>query len=165
MNGFSLSYDAFVGKLASKMGSLRAGSGFEAGVTQGPLIDAAGLAKAQQHIKDATSKGARVVQGGSSPGGLFLTPTLLADVTADMLCAREETFGPVAPIFRFRDEQEIIALANNTEFGLASYIYSRDVGKIMRVAEQLEYGMVSWEKEKTRRDVKSKQTKKNKGWR
>jgi len=135
-------YDSFVAKLVARVATLSSGNGFDAGVTQGPLIDGAALEKAQAHIADAVSRGARVVAGGTSRGGRFLSPTVLADVTPEMLCAREETFGPVAPVFRFGSEAEAIALANRTEFGLASYLYSRDVGRVMRVAEQLEYGMV-----------------------
>ncbi|HET7867606.1 MAG TPA: NAD-dependent succinate-semialdehyde dehydrogenase [Burkholderiaceae bacterium] len=135
-------YEAFVSRLADKARGIRVGNGFEAGVTQGPLIDAPALAKVERHVADALGKGARVVTGGSRIGERFYTPTVLADVTADMLCAREETFGPVAPVFRFKTEADAIALANATEFGLASYFYSRDVGRIFRVGEALEYGMV-----------------------
>jgi succinate-semialdehyde dehydrogenase/glutarate-semialdehyde dehydrogenase len=135
-------YDAFVEKLAAKTKTIKVGNGFEAGVTQGPLIDAAGMAKVERHVADATAKGARVLAGGQRIGERFYAPTVLADATSDMLCAREETFGPVAPVFRFKTEDEVVALANATEFGLASYFYSRDVGRIFRVAEALEYGMV-----------------------
>jgi succinate-semialdehyde dehydrogenase/glutarate-semialdehyde dehydrogenase len=135
-------YDAFVAKLAERSQSIKVGSGFEAGVTQGPLIDDQAIAKVERHVADALAKGARVVVGGSRIGERFYTPTVLADVTPQMLCAKEETFGPVAPVFRFKTEAEAIALANATEFGLASYFYSRDVGRIFRVAEALEYGMV-----------------------
>ncbi len=135
-------YDEFVARLAEKSRGIRVGNGFEAGVTQGPMIDAAALAKVQAHVADALAKGARVVTGGIASHERFYEPTVLADVTADMLCAREETFGPVAPVFRFNTEAEVIELANATEFGLASYFYSRDVGRIFRVAEALEYGMV-----------------------
>jgi succinate-semialdehyde dehydrogenase/glutarate-semialdehyde dehydrogenase len=135
-------YDAFVAKLAERSKSIKVGSGFEAGVTQGPLIDDQAIAKVERHVADALAKGARVVVGGSRIGERFYTPTVLADVTSQMLCAKEETFGPVAPVFRFKTEAEAIALANATEFGLASYFYSRDVGRIFRVAEALEYGMV-----------------------
>jgi succinate-semialdehyde dehydrogenase/glutarate-semialdehyde dehydrogenase len=135
-------YDAFVAKLAERSRSIKVGSGFEAGVTQGPLIDEHAVAKVERHVADALAKGARVVVGGSRIGERFYTPTVLADVTPQMLCAKEETFGPVAPVFRFKTEAEAIALANATEFGLASYFYSRDVGRIFRVAEALEYGMV-----------------------
>jgi succinate-semialdehyde dehydrogenase / glutarate-semialdehyde dehydrogenase len=135
-------YDVFVARLAERARGIRVGNGFEAGVTQGPLIDNAALAKVEQHVADAVAKGARVVTGGTRQGDRFYTPTVLADVTSDMLCAREETFGPVAPVFRFKTEAEVIERANATEFGLASYFYSRDVGRIFRVAEALEYGMV-----------------------
>jgi succinate-semialdehyde dehydrogenase/glutarate-semialdehyde dehydrogenase len=135
-------YDAFVSKLAAKAGSIKVGNGFETGVNQGPMIDAQAMAKVQAHVADAVAQGARVVTGGQPIGDRFYTPTVLADVTSQMLCAREETFGPVAPVFRFKTEAEAIALANATEFGLASYFYSRDIGRIFRVAEALEYGMV-----------------------
>jgi succinate-semialdehyde dehydrogenase/glutarate-semialdehyde dehydrogenase len=135
-------YDAFVAKLAEKSQGIKVGNGFETGVTQGPLIDDAAVAKVERHVADALAKGARVVVGGQRIGERFYAPTVLADVTAAMLCAREETFGPVAPVFRFESEDEVVALANATEFGLASYFYSRDVGRIFRVAEALEYGMV-----------------------
>ncbi len=135
-------YDEFVARLAAKAREIKVGNGFDAGVTQGPLIDAQALAKVEAHVADALAKGARIVVGGSRVGERFYAPTVLADVSGDMLCAREETFGPVAPVFRFRTEDEAIALANATEFGLASYFYSRDVGRILRVGEALEYGMV-----------------------
>ncbi|WIT10263.1 NAD-dependent succinate-semialdehyde dehydrogenase [Paucibacter sediminis] len=139
-------YDAFVTKLAAKVAGLKLGNGFEPGVNLGPLIDAQALAKVESHVADALAKGARLVAGGKPAegqgGGQFYEPTLLADVTSEMLCAREETFGPVAPVFRFQTETEVIALANDTEFGLASYFYSRDIGRIFRVGEALEYGMV-----------------------
>ena len=135
-------YDAFVEKLAAKARTIKVGNGFEPGVTQGPLIDGQGLAKVEQHVADALAKGARVLAGGKRIGERFYEPTVLAGATGDMLCAREETFGPVAPVFRFKTEDEAIALANATEFGLASYFYSRDIGRIFRVGEALEYGMV-----------------------
>ncbi|MEK8052189.1 NAD-dependent succinate-semialdehyde dehydrogenase [Ideonella sp. DXS22W] len=135
-------YDAFVEKLAAKAGGIQVGNGFDKGVNQGPLIDDQAIAKVEGHVADAVAKGARVVVGGERIGDRFYTPTVLANVTGDMLCAREETFGPVAPVFRFESEAEVIELANATEFGLASYFYSRDVGRIFRVAEALEYGMV-----------------------
>jgi succinate-semialdehyde dehydrogenase/glutarate-semialdehyde dehydrogenase len=121
------------------------GNGFEAGVVLGPLIDDAAMAKVQEHVADALARGARVVTGGAplpELGDRFQSATVLADASADMLCAREETFGPVAPVFRFETEVEAVSAANHTEFGLASYFYSRDVGRIFRVAEALEYGMV-----------------------
>jgi succinate-semialdehyde dehydrogenase/glutarate-semialdehyde dehydrogenase len=139
-------YDAFVAKFAAKVKTATVGNGFDAGVNQGPLIEEAALTKVQRHVEDALAKGARLVAGGHRltqlGSGQFFEPTVVADATADMLCAREETFGPFAPIFRFTTEQEAIDAANNTEFGLASYFYSRDVGRIFRVAEALEYGMV-----------------------
>jgi len=137
-------YEAFAAKLAAKVATLKVGEGTEAGVTQGPLIDADALAKVEAHIADAVAHGARVLAGGRrhEKGGTFFQPTVLADVTPQMRVAREETFGPVAPLFRFQTEEEAIALANATEFGLASYFYSRDIGRIFRVGEALEYGMV-----------------------
>ena len=135
-------YDQFVEKLAAKVAAIRVGNGFEAGINQGPLIDEGAFAKVESHVADALAKGARLVTGGQRIGERFYTPTVLADVTADMLCATEETFGPVAPIFRFSSEAEVVAAANATEFGLASYFYSRDIGRIFRVGEALEYGMV-----------------------
>jgi succinate-semialdehyde dehydrogenase/glutarate-semialdehyde dehydrogenase len=139
-------YDEFVSKLARKASALRVGNGFEAGVSQGPLIDDQAVEKVNEHIADAVAKGARVVTGGRTVPGMaskrFVEPTVLADASADMLIAREETFGPVAAVFRFKDESEVVALANDTEFGLASYFYSRDIGRVWRVAEKLEYGMV-----------------------
>jgi succinate-semialdehyde dehydrogenase/glutarate-semialdehyde dehydrogenase len=135
-------YDAFVQKLAVKVKALKVGNGFEEGVLQGPLIEDAAVDKVQRHIADALDKGGKVVVGGKKLQGQFFEPTVIADARPDMLCAREETFGPVAPVFRFQTEQEAVDAANNTEFGLASYFYSRDVGRIFRVSEALEYGMV-----------------------
>ncbi len=135
-------YDEFVTKLAAKAGSIKVGNGFDAGVNQGPLIDDAAIDKVQSHVSDAVAKGATVVVGGQQIGTRFFAPTVLSNVTSDMLCAREETFGPVAPVFRFETEAEVIALANDTEFGLASYFFSRDIGRVFRVGEALEYGMV-----------------------
>ncbi|MFM2261555.1 MAG: hypothetical protein RI959_231 [Pseudomonadota bacterium] len=139
-------YDSFVNKFAAKVATAQVGNGFEEGVNQGPLIEEAALEKVQRHVNDAKAKGGRVLVGGqriSTLGsGQFFEPTVVADATADMLCAREETFGPFAPVFKFETEQEAIDAANNTEFGLASYFYSRDIGRIYRVAEALEYGMV-----------------------
>ncbi len=137
-------YEAFAEKLAAKVSEIKVGVGTEAGVNQGPLIDMAAVAKVEEHIADAVSKGARVVVGGSRHelGGTFFQPTILADVTPDMAVAREETFGPLAPLFRFRTEDEAIRMANDTEFGLAAYFYSRDIGRIWRVAEGVEYGIV-----------------------
>ena len=137
-------YDVFAAKLAEAVTILKPAPGFEAGATQGPLIDDRAVQKVEEHIGDALSKGARVVAGGRrhALGGRFFEPTILADVTASMLVAHEETFGPVAPLFRFRTEAEAIALANDTPFGLAAYFYGRDVGRVWRVAEALESGMV-----------------------
>ena len=138
-------YDQFVGKLAARAGAIQLGNGFDAGVQQGPLIDDQAVAKVEAHVADALAKGARLLAGGGRAAGLgerFFSPTVLADVTPDMLCSKEETFGPVAPVMRFETEAEAIALANATEFGLASYFYSRDIGRVFRVGEALEYGMV-----------------------
>jgi succinate-semialdehyde dehydrogenase / glutarate-semialdehyde dehydrogenase len=137
-------YDAFAAKLAERVRALRIGNGAEPGVTVGPLIDEAAVAKVEEHVSDAVSKGARVVLGGKrhALGGLFYEPTILADVDTTMKVTREETFGPVAPLFRFKDEAEAIRMANDTEFGLASYFYARDIGRVWRVSEGLEYGMV-----------------------
>ncbi|OYV35871.1 MAG: succinate-semialdehyde dehydrogenase (NADP(+)) [Rhodospirillales bacterium 20-64-7] len=137
-------YDAFAEKLAAAVAKLSVGNGTTPGVNQGPLINQAALAKVQSHIADAVSLGASVSAGGQrhALGGNFFEPTILTNVTSSMKVAREETFGPLAPLFRFYSDAEIIALANDTEFGLASYFYSRDVGRIWRVAEALEYGIV-----------------------
>jgi len=135
-------YDAFVKKLAEKASAIKVGNGFEAGVSQGPLIDEQALAKVETHVADALAKGAKVVAGGQRIGERFFAPTVLSGATSEMLCAKEETFGPLAPVFRFETEAEAVALANATEFGLASYFYSRDIGRIFRVGEALEYGMV-----------------------
>ena len=139
-------YDEFVAKFAAKVKTAKVGNGFEDGVNQGPLIEEAALEKVQRHLDDALAKGAQVVAGGQRlktlGSGQFFEPTVVANATPDMLCAREETFGPFAPVFKFKTEQEAIDAANNTEFGLASYFYSRDVGRIFRVGEALEYGMV-----------------------
>jgi succinate-semialdehyde dehydrogenase / glutarate-semialdehyde dehydrogenase len=137
-------YDRFASKLADAVKKLKPAPGGEPGSTQGPLIDDRAVQKVEQHISDATSKGARVLVGGKrhALGGRFFEPTILTDVTSAMAVAREETFGPVAPLFRFRSEADAIALANDTEFGLAAYFYGRDIGRIWRVAEALEYGIV-----------------------
>jgi succinate-semialdehyde dehydrogenase/glutarate-semialdehyde dehydrogenase len=137
-------YDAFAAKLADKVRALKVGPGTETGVTQGPLINKAALDKVEEHVSDATSHGARVVVGGKrhALGGTFYEPTVLAEVTPEMKIFREETFGPIAPLIRFKTDAEVIELANRTEFGLASYFYSRDIGRIWRVAEALDYGMV-----------------------
>lgn len=138
-------YDTFVKKLAAATENLKVADGFEDGAQIGPLIDDAAVSKVEDHIKDATGKGAKVLTGGERHplGGSFYKPTVLADVTPQMKVAREETFGPLAPVFRFKDEAEVIRMANDTEFGLAAYFYSRDVGRVWRVAEALEYGIVS----------------------
>lgn len=137
-------HDAFAAKLAEVVSKLKVGNGTEEGVVLGPLIDAAAVEKVEQHIADATGKGAKVTLGGSrhALGGTFFEPTVLTEVTAEMAVAREETFGPLAPIFRFSDEADVIAKANDTEFGLASYFYANDLSRVFRVAEALEYGMV-----------------------
>jgi len=135
-------YEKFVEKFAAKAKAIRVGNGFEPGVQQGPMIDEQALEKIELHVSDALSKGAKLVTGGQREGERAYQPTVLSHVTSEMRCAREETFGPVAPVFSFKTEEEAITLANNTEFGLASYFYSRDIGRIFRVAEALEYGMV-----------------------
>ena len=135
-------YEKFAEKLAVAVKNLKVGDGVEAGVTTGPLINKAAVAKVQEHIADAVSKGAKVVVGGKALGGNFFEPTLLRDVTTDMAVSREETFGPVAPLFKFKTEEEAIAMANDTEFGLACYFYTRDIGRVWRVGEALDYGMV-----------------------
>ena len=137
-------YEAFAARLAEAAKKMKVGAGTEAGVLQGPLIDQQALAKVEEHVADALAKGARVLTGGRrhALGGTFYEPTVIADVTPDMKCAREETFGPVAPLFRFKTEAEAVALANATEFGLAAYFFSRDVARCFRVGEALEYGMV-----------------------
>jgi succinate-semialdehyde dehydrogenase/glutarate-semialdehyde dehydrogenase len=135
-------YDRFAEKLAAAVKNLKVGNGAEQGVTTGPLINAAAVRKVKEHIDDALAKGAKVVVGGKSLGGNFFEPTLLRDVNTDMLVTREETFGPVAPLFRFKTEEEAIQMANDTEFGLACYFYTRDLGRAWRVGEALEYGMV-----------------------
>lgn len=137
-------YDEFANKLAESVSQLTVGEGTEEGVTQGPLINQAAVEKVEAHIADAVSKGAKVKLGGARHvrGGTFFQPTLLTDISADMQLANEETFGPVAPLFRFTTEEEAVAMANDTEFGLAAYFYSRDLGRSWRVSEALEYGMV-----------------------
>ena len=135
-------YEEFVQKFSAKVQALKVGNGFEDGVLQGPLIEPAAVAKVQRHLEDALQRGGKIVTGGKPLQGQFFQPTVVADARSDMLCAKEETFGPFAPVFRFNTEQEAIDAANNTEFGLASYFYSRDVGRIFRVSEALEYGMV-----------------------
>src|SRR6266852_3710682 len=137
-------YDVFAEKLAKAVKKLKPAPGLEAGASQGPLIDNAAVEKVESHIKDAVSKGAKVVAGGHrhALGGRFFEPTILVNATPQMAVAREETFGPVAPLFRFKTEAEAIALANDTEFGLAAYFYGRDLARVWRVAEALEYGIV-----------------------
>ena len=137
-------YDAFAAKLAAKVGELSVGDGFKPGVTVGPLIDEQGVAKAEDHVQDAISKGARVVLGGKriEGAGTFFAPTILTGVDRSMKVAREETFGPVAPLFRFETVEDVIVQANDTEFGLAAYFFAGDLKKVWRVAEALEYGMV-----------------------
>jgi succinate-semialdehyde dehydrogenase/glutarate-semialdehyde dehydrogenase len=135
-------YDAFVAKLTAKVKIMKVGNGFEEGVMQGPLIEDAAIEKVKRHVADAIAKGGTVQTGGRALTGQFFEPTVVSGATADMLCAKEETFGPFAPVFKFKTEQEAVDAANNTEFGLASYFYSRDIGRIYRVAEALEYGMV-----------------------
>ncbi len=137
-------YDAFAAKLKAAVEALKVGNGMEPGVTQGPLINADAVAKVEEHIADATAKGARIVTGGKrhGSGGNFFEPTILANVPKEAMIFTEETFGPVAPLFRFHTEEEAIKLANDTPFGLAAYFYARDVGRIFRVAEALETGMI-----------------------
>jgi succinate-semialdehyde dehydrogenase/glutarate-semialdehyde dehydrogenase len=137
-------YDAFAEKLAAEVAKMKVGDGVEAGVAQGPLINEAAVEKVEEHIKDAVDKGAEVILGGKrhALGGTFFEPTILKNVTSDMIVTREETFGPVAPLYKFDTEEDVIARANDTEFGLAAYFYSRDIGRVWRVAEALEYGIV-----------------------
>jgi succinate-semialdehyde dehydrogenase / glutarate-semialdehyde dehydrogenase len=137
-------YDDFVSRLAKKVMDLKVGNGVEVGVSQGPLITMDAVEKVERHIADAVGQGARVVVGGRrhSLGRTFFEPTVLANVTTRMLITREETFGPVAPVYRFKDEQDVVDQANATEYGLAAYFYARDLGRVFRVAEGLEYGMV-----------------------
>ncbi|RME98411.1 MAG: aldehyde dehydrogenase family protein, partial [Alphaproteobacteria bacterium] len=137
-------YDAFAEKLTSEVAKMKVGQGTEPGVMQGPLINEAAVAKVEAHVKDAVAHGARILLGGKrhALGGTFFEPTVLADATTDMLLTREETFGPVAALFRFKTEDEVVELANDTNAGLAAYFYARDIGRCWRVAEQLEYGLV-----------------------
>ncbi|SDI74237.1 glutarate-semialdehyde dehydrogenase /succinate semialdehyde dehydrogenase [Pseudomonas flavescens] len=137
-------YDAFAEKLKVAVEKLKIGNGLEDGTTTGPLIDEKAVAKVKEHIEDAVSKGAKILSGGKAHalGGTFFEPTILADVPKNALVSKDETFGPLAPLFRFKDEAEVIAMANDTEFGLASYFYARDLSRVFRVAEALEYGMV-----------------------
>jgi succinate-semialdehyde dehydrogenase/glutarate-semialdehyde dehydrogenase len=137
-------YDAFARKLSAAVGKLKPAPGFDESATQGPLIDDRAVEKVEEHIADALAKGAQVVAGGKrhALGGRFFEPTVLTGVSGSMLVAQEETFGPVAPLFRFTTEEEVIGLANATPFGLAAYFYGRDIGRVWRVAEALETGMV-----------------------
>ena len=135
-------YDAFAEKLAVAVGKLKVGDGFGDGVTTGPLIDEKAVEKVERHLQDAVDKGGKVLAGGKRKDGLFFEPTIVTGATAEMKLAREETFGPLAPLFRFESEADVIRLANATEFGLASYFYARDLSRVFRVAEALEYGMV-----------------------
>ncbi len=137
-------YDSFAEKLVAAVRKLKPAPGLEAGATQGPLIDDGAVEKVENHIRDAQSKGAKILAGGHrhALGGRFFEPTVLTEATPQMTIAREETFGPVAPLFRFKTEADAIALANDTEFGLAAYFYGRDIARVWRVAEALEYGMV-----------------------
>jgi len=137
-------YDAFADKLAAAVAGLKVGNGMEPGTSQGPLIDMSAVEKVELHIADAVEKGAKLVAGGSRHelGGSYFQPTLLSGVTTEMRVYREETFGPLAPLFRFSDEAEALRMANDTNYGLAAYFYARDIGRIWRVSEALEYGMV-----------------------
>ncbi|MDF3175310.1 NADP-dependent succinate-semialdehyde dehydrogenase [Pseudomonas sp. ER28] len=135
-------YDAFAEKLAAAVAKLKIGNGLDEGTTTGPLIDGKAVAKVQEHIEDAVGKGAKVLAGGKIIEGNFFEPTILVEVPKTAAVAKEETFGPLAPLFRFKDEAEVIAMSNDTEFGLASYFYARDMSRVFRVAEALEYGMV-----------------------
>lgn len=137
-------YDEFAEKLSKAALKLKIGDGLEAGVEQGPLIDDAAVRKVEEHVEDATKKGARILAGGKrhKKGGTFFEPTVLVDVTPEMLVAKEETFGPLAPLFRFETEEEAIAMANDTEYGLASYFYTKDLGRAFRVMQRLDYGIV-----------------------
>ncbi len=137
-------YDAFAAKLAERVGAMKIGDGFEAGVATGPLINAAAVEKVEEHIADALAKGAQLLSGGKrhALGGSFFQPTVLTGVTPDMMVTHDETFGPVAPLYRFNDEADVIAQANDTIYGLASYFFARDLSRVWRVAEALEYGMV-----------------------
>ena len=135
-------YDAFADKLVAATRKLKVGDGFGEGVTTGPLIDGKAVEKVERHLADAMAKGGKVLLGGRAKEGLFFEPTIIADATAAMVLAHEETFGPVAPLFKFETEDDVIRLANMTEFGLASYFYARDLSRVFRVAEALDYGMV-----------------------
>jgi len=138
-------YDAFATRLTAKAAAMKVGNGLSEGVEQGPLIDEAGVQKVEDHIADATTKGAKLLTGGARHklGGAFFEPTVLRDVTPDMKIAHDETFGPVAPLFKFDTESEAVQMANDTEYGLASYLYTKDLGRAWRVMEALEFGMVA----------------------
>ncbi|MGH7116088.1 MAG: aldehyde dehydrogenase family protein, partial [Stellaceae bacterium] len=137
-------YDEFTKQLAAAAGAMQVSGGFEPGAVIGPLIDMKAIEKVEAHVADALQKGAKIVIGGHrhALGGSFYEPTVLTGVTTDMMITREETFGPVAPLYRFKTEAEAVKMANDTEFGLAAYFYSRDIGRVWRVAEALEYGIV-----------------------
>ncbi|MBU1295146.1 MAG: aldehyde dehydrogenase family protein, partial [Gammaproteobacteria bacterium] len=135
-------YDAFAAKLTEKVKALKVGNGAEAGTDIGPMIEEKAILKVEEHIKDAVSKGATLIHGGDRLGGLFITPAILTGVTPEMNVAQEETFGPLAPLFSFDTEEEAIAMANDTIFGLAAYFFTRDHARMIRVSEALEYGMV-----------------------
>jgi succinate-semialdehyde dehydrogenase/glutarate-semialdehyde dehydrogenase len=137
-------YDAFAAKLAAEVKKMKVGAGTEDGVTTGPLINKAAVEKVEEHVADALKGGARVILGGKrhQRGGNFYEPTILVDVTSKMMIAREETFGPVAPLFRFKTEDDVVAMANDTPFGLAAYFYARDIGRVWRIAEALECGII-----------------------
>lgn len=136
--------EEFTDRLVAKVRALKMGCGFDEGVTQGPLVNRAATDKVAAHVKDAVSRGAKVHIGGSAPSndGFFFEPTVMTGVTSDMLVAKDETFGPLAPIFSFKTEDEAVAMSNDTEFGLAGYFFSRDVGRVMRVANKMNCGMV-----------------------
>jgi len=137
-------YEAFATKLADAVNKMKVGDGFENGVSSGPLINSDAVSKVEEHISDALSKGAKILTGGNRHklGGLFFEPTVITGVTRDMMVANDETFGPVAPLFKFETEEDVIKQANDTIFGLASYFYARDLSRVYRVSEALEYGMV-----------------------
>ena len=137
-------YDAFAAKLAEKVGKMKIGDGFEDGVAFGPLINAKAGEKVRAHIADAKAKGATVILGdnGAELGGNFMAPTIVTGATTDMIFSTDETFGPLAPLYKFEDEDEVIALANDTIYGLASYFYAKDLSRVYKVAEALEYGIV-----------------------
>jgi len=137
-------YDRFAQRLAEKVATMKVGNGLEQGTVIGPLIEEKAVAKVEEHVRDAVSKGAKILTGGKrvAGGGHFFVPTVLIDIKPDMLAMREETFGPVAPLMKFETEEEVIKLANSTEFGLAAYFYSRDIARVWRVAEALETGII-----------------------